>query len=179
MFLVLTERDLARLSPEFRAELHKLAFGAASFDTGVDLPERIAASEMPSDELERDYLPAWPEAFEKSGAAKTVIDLDAAEAQALLANLGAKSVETLKLFASGESVALDELVGANKPYETMSDLKRSFVGAVNRRLRTVTRNRSAVLLRKVEGSKGIAIAVRPKTAAALRQALSSSAKDMG
>lgn len=173
MFLVLTEQDLAKLSPQLRAELQKLAFGAASFDTGVDLPERVTASEMPSDEVERDYLPAWPEAFEKSGAAKTVVDLDEVEAQALLANLGAKSVETLKIFASGESVALDALVGEGKPYLNLSDLKRSFVGAVNRRLRTVTRNRSAVLFRKVEGNTGISIAVRPRTAAALQQAMSS------
>jgi hypothetical protein len=172
MFLVLTEQDLARLSPQLRAELQKLAFGAASIDTGVDRSERYSAPQTSGDEVEFDYLPAWPDAFEKSGAAKTVIDLDEVEARALLANLSAKSVETLKLFASGESVALDALVGDGKGYESTSDLKRSFVGAVNRRLRTVTRNRTAVLFRKIEESKGISIAVRPMTAVALREALS-------
>lgn len=173
MHLVLTQEDLAKLSPECRVELQLLFFGQASADSGIHSSDGIDTMEMPSQESERDFLPAWPDDFEKSGAAKTVIDLDETEARALLANLSAKSVETLRLFASGDSVALDALVGAGKAYENLSDLKRSFVGAVNRRLRTVTRNRSAVLFRKVEESTGLSIAVRPRTAAALHQALSS------
>ena len=173
MHLVLTQEDLAKLSPECRAELQLLFFGPASVDSGIHSPGGIDATEMPCQEIERDFLPAWPDDFEKSGATKTVVDLDEMEARALLANLSAKSVEILRLFASGDSVALDALVGEGKAYENLSDLKRSFVGAVNRRLRTVTRNRSAVLFRKVEGSTGISIAVRPRTAAALQQALSS------
>ena len=173
MHLVLTQEDLARLSPECRSELQLLFFGPASVDSGIPLSSGIDVTEMPSHEIERDFLPAWPDDFEKSGAAKTVVDLNALEARSLLANLSAKSVETLRLFASDDSVALDALVGTEKAYENLSDLKRSFVGAVNRRLRTVTRNRSAVLFRKVEGSTGISIAVRPRTAAALHLALSS------
>ena len=171
MHLVLTEEDLAKLSPECRAELQLLLFGPAAVDLGTYLPSGIDAQGMPVKEIERDFLPAWPDDFEKSGTAKTVVDLDEGEVQALLANLSAKSVETLRLFASGDSVALDALIGAGKAYENLSDLKRSFVGAVNRRLRTVTRNRSAVLFRKVEGIAGISIAVRPRTATALHQAL--------
>ena len=171
MHLVLTQEDLAKLSPECRAELQLLLFGHASVDSDIHSPDGIDAVEMPSQEIERDLLPAWPDDFEKSGAAKTVVDLDETEARALLGNLSAKSVDALKLFASGESVTLDSLVGEGKAYETLSELKRSFVGAVNRRLRTVTRNRSAVLFRKVEESTGISIAVRPRTAAALHQAL--------
>jgi hypothetical protein len=174
MFLVLTEQDLARLSPQLRAELQRLTFGATGTETEVDQSEGFS-SPVPADDLaEFDYLPAWPDAFEKSGAAKTVVDLDEVEARALLANLSAKSIETLKVFASGESIALDALVGDGKAYESMSDLKRSFVGAVNRRLRTVTRNRSAVLFRKIDVSGGIAIAIRPKAAKALMHVLSSS-----
>ncbi len=173
MHLVLTQEDLAQLSPECRAELQLLFFGQASVDSGIPSSGGIDVTEMPSQEIERDFLPAWPDDFEKSGAAKTVVDLDTVEARSLLANLSAKSVETLRLFASGESVALDALVGTEKAYENLSDLKRSFVGAVNRRLRTVTRNRSAVLFRKVEGSTGISIAVRARTATALQQALPS------
>lgn len=173
MFLVLTEQDLARLSPQLRAELQKLAFGAVSAETAIDHSEGFIAPVPTGDMAEFDYLPAWPEAFEKSGAAKTVVDLDEGQARALLANLSAKSVETLKLFAAGESIALDALVGEGKAYESTSELKRSFVGAVNRRLRTVTRNRSAVLFRKVDVCGGIAIAIRPKAAASLMCALSS------
>jgi hypothetical protein len=173
MHLVLTQEDLAKLSPECRAELQLLLFGYASVDSDIHSPDGIDAVEMRGQEIERDFLPAWPDDFEKSGAAKTVVDLDEMEARALLANLSAKSVETLRLFASGDSVSLDAIVGEGKAYENLSDLKRSFVGAVNRRLRTVTRNRSAVLFRKVERSTGISIAVRPRTAAALHLAVSS------
>jgi hypothetical protein len=173
MHLVLTEEDLAKLSPECRSELQLLFFGPASVNFGTYLPSGIDAQTMPVEGIERDFLPAWPDDFEKSGTAKTVVDLGEAEAQALLANLSAKSVETLRLFASSESVALDALVGSGKAYKNLSELKRSFVGAVNRRLRTVTRNRTAVLFRKVEGSEGIRIAVRPSAATALHQALSS------
>lgn len=38
----------------------------------------------------------------------------------------------------------------------------------NRRLRTVTRNRSAVLFRKIETDDGVGIAVKEQTAIALR-----------
>ena len=172
MHLVLTQEDLAKLSPECRAELQLLIFGLATVDSAIHSPGGVDATEMPSQEIDLDFLPAWPDDFEKSGAAKTVVDLDETEARALLANLSAKSVETLKLFASGDSVALDALVGEGKAYKNLSDLKRSFVGAVNRRLRTVTRNRSAVLFRKAEGSTGISITVRPRTAAALQQVFS-------
>jgi hypothetical protein len=173
MHLVLTQEDLAKLSPECRAELQLLLFGHTSVDSDIYSPDGIDTVEMRAHEIERDFLPAWLDDFEKSGAAKTVVDLDEMEARALVANLSAKSVETLRLFASGDSVALDALVGEGKAYANLSDLKRSFVGAVNRRLRTVTRNRSAVLFRKVEGSTGIGIAVRPRTATSLQQALSS------
>ena len=170
MFYVLTQQDLARLSPELRAELQRLAFG--STDTGSE--ERafasIEASEIPFQDSERDFEPPWPEAPEKTGDAKAVIDISLEQARALLGNLSAKSVEALRLFSSGESVSLDSLVGEGKAYETFSDLKRSFVGAVNRRLRTVTRNRTAVLFRRVDGGKEDMIAVRPQAALALRQA---------
>ena len=173
MFLVLTEQDLAKLSPELRAELQTLVFSVAGRDAEIHLPDMVGAPEMPNEDVERDYLSAWPDAFENSGVAKTVVDLDEGDARALLGNLSARSIDTLKLFAPGESVRLDSLVGEGKGYETLSDLKRSFVGAVNRRLRTVTRNRSAVLFRKVEEGDDLRIAIRPKAAAALREAFRS------
>ena len=62
MFLVLTQQDLALLSPELRAELQRLVFG--STDTGSD--ERtfaaIETSDIPYQESERDFGPPWPEA---------------------------------------------------------------------------------------------------------------------
>ncbi len=81
----------------------------------------------------------------------------------------------LKLFAPGRSIALDELIGEHKPYANMTDLKRSFVGAVNRRLRTVTGNRQAVLFLTVKPEateSTVQISVRTITAESLSLALS-------
>lgn len=175
MFLVLTKQDLARLSPELRAELQELIFSKKNADH-----EEIEFADWGIDdgadhETDREHSPPWPDSYEKSGEGKKVIDINVAEAKALIGNLSAKSIETLKQFASNESVSFDSLVGPGSAYESLSVLKRSFVGAVNRRLRTVTRNRSAVLFRKIEGENGLSIAVRPMTAAALQQAMSQEA----
>ncbi len=171
MFLVLTMQDLARLSPELRAELKEFAFGRSDADyEELELPD-WGISDGADLEAEHNLAPPWPDSTERSGDSKKVIDISAEEAKALLGNLSAKSIETLRKFASGESVAFDSLVGPGNAYENLSDLKRSFVGAVNRRLRTVTRNRSAVLFRKIDGEGGVSIAVRPMTAAALQQAM--------
>ena len=67
------------------------------------------------------------------------------------------------------------MIGDDKPYENLTDLKRSFVGAVTRRLRTVTRNRQATLFLKSTlvdgaGEEHAAVSVRPVTAEALRLA---------
>lgn len=172
MLLVLTKQDLAQLSPELRVELIKLLFSKSesSYDeltlAGLGLVDNLDQQSV------WDDAPPWPELSERSGDNKRVIDISVDEGIALLGNLSAKSIETLKLFASGEAVPLDSLVGSGKDYKNLNNLKRSFVGAVNRRLRTVTRNRSAVLFSKVEGGDGVSITVRPMTAAALGQALS-------
>ena len=84
MHLVLTQEDLAKLSPECRAELQLLFFRPASVDSGTPSMDGIDATEIPDQQSERDFLPAWPDDFEKSGAAKIVVDLDETEAQALL-----------------------------------------------------------------------------------------------
>lgn len=105
---------------------------------------------------------------------KQVIDISNEHAQSLIANISGKSLETLKLFAQGDPIDLNELVGTDKLYENFNDLKRSFVGAVNRRLRTVTGNRLAVLfstLKSKTGEEETRIRVKPRTAAALRSAL--------
>lgn len=173
MLLVLTKHDLAQLSPELRAELTKLLFSRS--ESNYD--ELTLAGQGVADILDQqavwDDAPPWPEMSEKSEKSddsKKVIDINVDEAIALLGNLSAKSIETLKKFADGEAVLLDSLVGPGKDYKNLNNLKRSFVGAVNRRLRTVTRNRSAVLFGQVEVGGGVSITVRPLTAAALKQA---------
>ena len=171
MMLVLTKQDLARLSPEFRAELIELLFSRTESSYDELTPAGQGLAESLDQQVVWDDAPPWPELSESSGDNKIVSDINVDEAIALLGNLSAKSIETLKRFTSGEGVPLDSLVGPNKDYKNLNNLKRSFVGAVNRRLRTVTRNRSAVLFSKVEGSDGISITVRPMTAEALKQAL--------
>ena len=170
MLLVLTKQDLAQLSPELRAELIKLLFSKS--ESGYD--EHMLAGQSIADSLDQqavwDDAPPWPELSEKSDDHKRVIEINLDEAIALLGNLSAKSIETLKKFAAGEAVPLDSLVGPGKDYKNLNNLKRSFVGAVNRRLRTVTRNRSAVLFGQVEVGDGVSITVRPLTAEALKQA---------
>ncbi len=172
MFLVLSRQDLARLSPELRTELEQLVFSKPAADyEEMEFPD-WGGNENAYHEPDQTLAAPWSDSPHRSGDSKTVIDISVDEARALLGNLSAKSIETLRQFASGESVAFDSLVGPDNAYESLSDLKRSFVGAVNRRLRTVTRNRSAVLFRKTEGEAGVSITVRPMTAAALQQAMS-------
>ena len=116
---------------------------------------------------------AWPAnapplALAETGA-KRVIDITPEQARELLANVSDKSQGALRLFATGQPVLLDALVGPNAPYRDLNDLKRSLVGAVNRRLRTVTENRSAVLFSS--DREKTRIRITPASALALRHAL--------
>ncbi len=101
--------------------------------------------------------------------AKRVIDISLEQARELIANVSERSQDALKLFAAGQTVPLATLLGPTAPYRDFNDLKRSLVGAVNRRLRTVTENRSAVLFSSDRDKTRIRIT--PLSAAALRQAL--------
>ena len=110
---------------------------------------------------------------ENSSSSKRVIDITPEQASELIANISDKSIETLSRFKNGDPISLDDLYGDNRPYTNFSDLKRSFVGAVNRRLRTVTGNRQAVLFLTVKqnpSQQGTQISVRQATASSLSQA---------
>jgi len=102
---------------------------------------------------------------------RRVVDIDLEEAHMLISNIGDDSLQTLRLFALGQPVALEDLVGPDRPYRDYAYLKRSFVGAVNRRLRTVMKkqdkNRSAMLFGRTRGDR---IRITPRSAASLRQA---------
>lgn len=174
MMIVLTAADLARMSPELRADLQRFLF-QPKHDVSYDAFDEI--HHMGDAIQDVDDFPGW-DPDDSSGAAppmadKVVIDISAEQARDLLGNLAAKSIDTLRLFADAEAVGLTRLIGDGSPYPSFNDLKRSFVGAVNRRLRTVTGNRSAVLFRKtgdneLGGEEGIA--VRPQTVFALKAA---------
>jgi len=170
MMIVVSPHDFKKLSRACQLELISMI----GFSIGdAEYPYDSIADE---DGLTADiYMqkPRQPLANDIVGD-KQVIDITNEDAQSLIANISEKSFETLKLFAHGQPIELNDLVGEDKLYENFNDLKRSFVGAVNRRLRTVTNNRLAVLFSTVkskDGKEEARIRVKPRTAAALRSAL--------
>ena len=168
MHIVLTQRDLERLSPATREELQSLLFGRASD------AEELAMDEAPPAFEYAEPVGVGTEPWEASfppAEAKVVVETDVEQTRKLVANLSPKSIETLKRFAAGGNVPLDSLIGEANPYESFNDLKRSFVGAVNRRLRTVTKIRTAVLFRKAASPEGDGISVKDLTAQSLRSVL--------
>lgn len=174
MMLTITPADFRRLSESCQKEL----IGLLGFMGGTeeeDSDEEIPY-EFPSERFTQGE-PDFPviELSDTSSTAKQVIDINFDQAKDLIANISEKSVSTLSKFTEGQSISLDELIGENRPYANLSDLKRSFVGAVNRRLRTVTGNRRAVLfltVAPVSEDDATRISVRSSTANALKQALS-------
>lgn len=170
MMIVVSPQDFKKLSRTCQLELISLI----GFSVGnAEYPYEALTAE---DEIVADlYIqkPRHPVANDIVGD-KQVIDISNDHAQSLIANISGKSLETLKLFAQGEPIDLNELVGTDKLYENFNELKRSFVGAVNRRLRTVTGNRQAVLFSSLKSKAGedeTRIRVKPRTAAALRSVL--------
>lgn len=156
MMLVLSPHDFKKLSPACRSEILTLLMNSGegsdmSLFAGTGEPEQEAA----------------PETEEVVSEEKQVISLTPAEAVDLLANISDRSSQTLKLFAPGQPVALDALIGPNGPYRDYVELKRSFVGAVNRRLRTVSGNRNAALFSSDRDKTRIKVTAN--TAKALRR----------
>lgn len=181
MMLSITPEDFRKLSESCQREL----LGLLGYMDGNEYSESGDDNELIPYEDSSMRLPDESYSFrscsvsqEAPSGAKQVIDITPEQAKDLIANISDKSIETLRRFASGEPIALDDLFGENKPYSSLSDLKRSFVGAVNRRLRTVTGNRQAVLFLTVKSDSSqadIQIAVRKVTAASLSHALGLSA----
>lgn len=139
MMLVLSSNDMRRLSPACRSELMALFISSAVDDPVGDgrLPPSIFEADVGDDAAATTADDVIEE--------KRVVDLTPDEARDLVANISERSRGTLKLFASGQPVALSALIGPSCEYRDYSELKRSFVGAVNRRLRTVSGNRNAAL----------------------------------
>lgn len=157
MDLVISSEDFRRLSPATQKELLAVLMGGDSDGDamfGMDDYDSASASSTQGG---------------SANAGKRVFPINPAQASELLSNLAEKSQQTLRLFAEGERVSVDDLVGEGRPYKDMNDLKRSFVGAVNRRLRTVVGNRSAVLFSSDRDRQKIR--VMPAAASALRQAM--------
>ncbi len=153
--LVLSPHDFQKLSPACRSELLRLLTN----DRGSD-----EAAFFHSESTEAD---GGTETEEVVSEEKKVVSLTVTEAGDLLGNIGERSRRTLQHFAVGQPVPLDDLVGQGKPYKNYVELKRSFVGAVNRRLRTVSGNRNAALFSSDRDQT--LIKVKPKTAQSLRR----------
>lgn len=181
MMIMLSPEDFRKLSPASQREVLALF-------TGVEVEPQLRDDEMvlpyeigdkfngPGDyvvlqgtELESEWASGAPAPGVLETGAKMVIDISPDQARELIANVSEKSQEALRLFSSGQPVLLEVLIGPSAPYRDLNDLKRSLVGAVNRRLRTVTENRSAVLFSS--NREKTRIRVTSLTAAALRQAL--------
>ncbi len=172
MDFVISHGDFQRLSQATQQELLAMLTGA---ECGASSMERGEAMEVgPFAEVP---LAAYDSDAGAPEPTKRVIGISAEQADELLANLADKSQQTLRLFAVAERVGIDELVGDERPYRDMNDLKRSFVGAVNRRLRTVVGNRLVVLFSSDRDRRRIR--VLPSAAAALRQAMGIPDPDVG
>ena len=165
--IVLTPDDFKKLSPSCRQEVLSLldlreqsfeddgnTYYAEDGDTPSNAPLPLRPSGLTSDDvLEEEH----------------VVDLTVDQARELVANISPKSQQTLKRFALGTPVALEELIGEGRDYRDVTDLKRSLVGAVKRRLRTITANRLAVLFSSDRDKTRIRI--KPLAAASLRKVL--------
>ena len=189
MMIVISSADFRRLSASSQRELLDLL----SFNA-LDQQPREDETSLPFEDFDSVYNESqWPPQSSLNSEAglfrsvispesslalqqevvesvrKKVVEISIDQARDLIANVSERSKDALKLFASGQPVSLDALIGPGAPYRDHNELKRSFVGAVNRRLRTVTGNRTAVLFSSDRDKTRIRIT--PLSATALRQAL--------
>lgn len=155
MMLVLTPHDLQKMSAACRVELMRM----------LSNEHDVADLNYVSDAAEGEGSAETEEVVNEE---KKVVSLTIAEAGDLLGNISDRSSQTLRHFALGQPVPLEALVGQGKSYKNYIELKRSFVGAVNRRLRTVSGNRNAALFSS--DREQTLIRVKPKTAQSLRRA---------
>jgi|APSaa5957512622_1039677.scaffolds.fasta_scaffold83504_2 hypothetical protein len=166
--IIVTKDDLKGMSTELKDELISIMFGKEP-----GLGERYQQEMSNQEVLEFDdfynELPTVETHIEtescyRTQEEKTVIEINPVQVEALMSNLREKSINTLKDFCSGEPVHLDSLIGEDKTYKSYNELKRSFVGPVNRRLRTVTKNKLAMLFLKAGENE---MAVKKATAISL------------
>ena len=90
------------------------------------------------------------------------VDLNLPTAYDLFSNLNDRNSQTLMRFAHQSSISIAELTGDKGPYGDLVDLKRSFVGAVNRRLRTVTEDPDSELFATSFDKKSIEVTENTK-----------------
>jgi hypothetical protein len=152
------------LPPEWETDEYLAEEDTPFYYTESPSPTSALAAAPPS-----PVTPPRSTATDTGDGTKQVLDISVTTARDLIANISDKSLTVLTQFASGQAVNLESLIGPHAPYRDMNELKRSLVGAVNRRLRTVTDNRAAVLFASSRDRQRIHITGR--SAASLRQAM--------
>jgi len=162
MKIILTDADLSRMSQKLRDDLLQFIGTPIKYDENLYLYD--ANTKGLDDIMPEFHFPEEVLKKEAKSKSKNVIDINAEQAESLIANLSDKSIETLHLFTQNEPIQVSSLIGEGKAYNDYIELKRSFVGPVNRRLRTVTGNKTAVLFLKESEEE---MAVKETTAISL------------
>ena len=130
MHVMLDATDMAKLSPDARAEIYRLF---AFADGPREVMAGIAAATSESQ-------PKTSDTDERG-----LINLTPALAAQLIKGVNSKSRGVLRWLAESPSQELELLFPQEPDYKDSASFKREFIGPVNRRLRTITNNRSAEL----------------------------------
>ena len=180
MLITLDARDFRRLSAACQQELLALlALNDAESPAGEDhapLAEEDWARHL-SDAAGRErpvvglginsHLPVRPVGDQTRK--KEILQISVEQARQLVANVNDRNKATLNMLAAKQRVPLNTLVGPGAAYSDNTQLNRSLVGAVNRKLRAVTGNRNATLFACDVAKSRIGLSA--VSSAALRQAL--------
>ena len=76
---------------------------------------------------------------------KKIVEIDVDQARQIIGNISPRSIKTLRKFMYGDWVSIESLVGEGNDYRDLVELKKSLVGGVTRRLRSVIGDRDAEL----------------------------------
>jgi hypothetical protein len=136
MQLTLDATDLAKLSPDARAEIFRLL---GFTDDQRELMTRIAPL-TPTTAFQPQASPTYSETDERG-----LINLTPALADQLIKGINTKSREYLRWLSESPDEEMELLFPENPKYKDFSSFKREFIGPINRRLRTITNNRKAEL----------------------------------
>jgi len=181
MMMLITPEDFAKLSLTCRQELLEFftSYEALSPYDDMSLTEEVGYFDGAHDECADGLLEsrgAIQGAPRADGSRKTarksekkIVTIDLDQAFQLIKNISPRSKRVLGRFVSGKWVSISDLVGPDLEYRDLVELKRSLVGGVNRRLRTVIQDRAAVLFLANQDKSQIRIS--PPSAESLRQVL--------
>ena len=178
MMISISPADFCRLSPACQQELLALftssgqssqsdlnrydsvgsGYGHTDLDRSAPAPGGATSALSQSAKVTRTHR----------NAKKRIVELSVDQARQLIENVSQRSQTTLQLFVYGGWVRVDSLVGPDKVYPELTVLKRSLIGGITRRLRTVTGDREAALF--VANPDKSAFCIWSVNACALRQA---------